>query len=105
MPSRAWPTAVGIAGGLGLDALLADPRRGHPVAAFGSLAAATERLVHQDSRVVGALYAGGLTGGVGLAGVGLARAVRRPGGVVALSALATWAVLGGTTLRREAAAM
>jgi adenosylcobinamide-phosphate synthase len=105
MPSRAWPTAVGIAGGLGLDALLADPRRGHPVAAFGSLAAATERLVHQDSRVVGALYAGGLTGGVGLAGAGLARAMRRPGGVVALSALATWAVLGGTTLRREAAAM
>jgi adenosylcobinamide-phosphate synthase len=105
MPSRAWPTAVGIAGGLGLDALLGDPRRGHPVAGFGSLAAATERLVHKDSRVVGALYAVGLTGGAGLAGAGLSRSFRRPGGVVVLSALATWAVVGGTTLRREAAAM
>jgi adenosylcobinamide-phosphate synthase len=105
MPSRAWPTAVGIAGGLGLDALLADPRRGHPVAAFGSLAAATERLVHKDSRAVGALFACGLTGGAGLAGAGLARSVRRPGDVAALTALATWAVVGGTTLRREAATM
>jgi adenosylcobinamide-phosphate synthase len=105
MPSRAWPTAVGIAGGLGLDALLADPRRGHPVAAFGSLAAATERLVHKDSRVVGALYALGLSGGAGLAGAGLSRSVRQPGGAVALTALATWAVVGGTTLRREAGAM
>jgi adenosylcobinamide-phosphate synthase len=105
MPSRAWPTAVGIAGGLGLDALLADPRRGHPVAIFGSFAAAAERLVHKDSRVVGTLYALGLTGGVGLAGAGISRSVRQPGGVVALSALATWAVVGGTTLRREAAAM
>jgi adenosylcobinamide-phosphate synthase len=105
MPSRAWPTAVGIAGGLGLDALLADPRRGHPVAAFGSLAAATERLVHKDSRAVGALYALGLSGGAGLAGAALSRSVRRPGGAVALTALATWAVVGGTTLRREAAAM
>jgi adenosylcobinamide-phosphate synthase len=100
MPSRAWPTAVGIAGGLGLDALLADPRRGHPVAAFGSLAAATERLVHKDSRAVGALYALGLSGGAGLS-----RSVRQPGGAVALTALATWAVVGGTTLRREAGAM
>ncbi|MCW2601452.1 MAG: cobalamin biosynthesis protein [Frankiales bacterium] len=105
MPSRAWPTAVGIAGGLGLDALLADPRRGHPVAAFGVLAATTERLVHKDSRTVGALYAVGLTGAAGLAGAGLVRSVRRPGGLAALTALATWVVVGGTTLRREASAM
>lgn len=105
MPSRAWPTAVGIAGGLGLDAVLADPRRGHPVAAFGSLAAAAERLVHKDSRTIGALYAVGLAGGAGLAGAGLVRSVQRPAGRAALTALATWVVVGGTSLRREADSM
>jgi adenosylcobinamide-phosphate synthase len=55
--------------------------------------------------VVGALYAIGLTGGAGLAGAGLARSVRRPGELAALTALATWAVLGGTTLHREATTM
>ncbi|MGB8651359.1 MAG: cobalamin biosynthesis protein, partial [Mycobacteriales bacterium] len=103
--TRSWPTALGIAGGLGLDALLADPRRGHPVAAFGSVAAATERLVHKDSRAVGSLYALGLTGAAALTGVAADHLVRRDGGRAALTALATWAVVGGTTLRREAAAM
>jgi adenosylcobinamide-phosphate synthase len=102
---RSWPTAVGIAGGLGLDALLADPRRAHPVAAFGALAAATERLVHRDSRLVGAVYVAGLTGGAGLLGAALAQSVRRPGALAALTALATWAVVGGTTLRGEAGTM
>ncbi len=102
---RSWPTAVGIAGGLGLDALLADPRRGHPVAAFGSLAGRADVLLHKDSLVVGTVYALGLSGGAGLLGAALTRSVRRPGGVVALTALATWAVVGGTTLRREAAVM
>jgi adenosylcobinamide-phosphate synthase len=101
----AWSTAVGIAGGLGLDALLADPRRGHPVAAFGTLAGSAERLVHRDSRAVGAAYAVGLTGAVVAGGAVLARAARRPGSTAAVTALATWAVVGGTMLRREAAAM
>ncbi len=101
----AWPSAVGLASGLGLDALLADPRRGHPVAAFGTLAGATERVVHRDSRAVGAAYALALTGGTALVGARLSRVVRRPGGRAALMALATWSVVGGTSLRREAAAM
>jgi adenosylcobinamide-phosphate synthase len=100
-----WPTAVGIAGGIGLDALLADPRRGHPVAAFGSVADRAERLVHKDSRAVGALYAAGLTGGAGLLGAGLVRGSRQPGRRAVLTAVATWAVVGGTTLRREAATL
>ena len=103
--NRAWPTAVGIAGGLGLDALMADPQQGHPVAAFGTLAAATERRVHRDSRRVGAVYAVGLTGGAGLLGAALSKSVRRPAGLAALTSLATWVVVGGTSLRREAAAM
>ena len=93
-----WPSAVGIAGGLGLDALLADPRRGHPVAAFGTVAGRAEQVLHRDSRLAGAAYTGLLVGGT----VALGRLGRRSS---VATALATWAVVGGTTLRREAAAM
>ena len=90
----AWPTAVG----LGLDAVLGDPRRAHPVAAFGTLAARAERLGYKDSRLAGAAYAVALTG----AAAGLGTLVgRRPWA----AAVATWAVVGGTTLRREARLM
>lgn len=105
MLSRAWPAAVGMAGGLGLDALLADPRRGHPVAAFGAVAARAERVLNKDSRLSGTVYTIGLVGGAGLVGAGLAHATRRPGRLAGLTALATWSVVGGTTLRREAHAM
>src|SRR4051795_2459592 len=37
------PTAAGLALGAVADLLLADPRRGHPVAGFGAAAAALER--------------------------------------------------------------
>jgi adenosylcobinamide-phosphate synthase len=97
-----WPSAAGLAGGLGLDALLGDPRRGHPVAAFGSVAARTERVLHRDSRAAGAAYAGLLGGGTALAGAVLAGRARHPAVRAALTAAATWSVVGGTTLRREA---
>lgn len=87
----AWPTAVG----LGLDAVLGDPRRCHPVAAFGTVAARAERLAYKDSRAAGAVYALGLTG----AAAGLGALLGRHRVSVAV---ATWAVVGGTTLRREA---
>jgi adenosylcobinamide-phosphate synthase len=104
LPSS-WSSAAGLAGGVGLDALLADPRRGHPVAVFGTVAARTERVVHRDSRAVGAAYALALTGGSGIAAALLAGRVRHPAGRAALTALATWSVVGGTSLRREAAAI
>jgi adenosylcobinamide-phosphate synthase len=104
--SRAgWSAPVGIAGGLGLDALLGDPRRGHPVAAFGSVAARAERVVHRDSRAVGTAYALLLSGGATLASGLLARRVRSPLVRTGLTALATWSAVGGTTLRREALSM
>lgn len=105
MPSTsaaAWPVAAGLAAGVGLDALLGDPRRGHPVAAFGSLAAVAERRVHRDSRAVGTAYAAALTALPTLAGVA---AMRVDVGAVpraALTALAAWTVLGGSSLRAEA---
>ena len=100
-----WPSAAGLAGGLGLDALLGDPRRGHPVAAFGSVAARTERVLHRDSRAAGAAYTALLSGGPALTAAALAARARHPAVRVVLTAAATWSVVGGTTLRREALAM
>ena len=104
VPRSAWPSAAGIAVGLAADALLGDPRRGHPVAGFGTVAALLERRTHRDSRAVGAAYASGLTGAAALLGAALVTG-RGAGGTAALTALATWAVVGGTSLRREAAVM
>jgi adenosylcobinamide-phosphate synthase len=98
------PDQAGLAAGLLLDALLADPRRGHPVAAFGAAAAALERRAYRDSRLVGAGYAAVLTGTAVLLGVSAVAATSaRPAARALVTALATWAVVGGTTLRREAA--
>lgn len=94
------PVAAGLALGLLVDAAVGDPRHGHPVAAFGRLATATERALYADSRVVGAGFSALLVGGAVLSGAVLGR---RPGAGV--TAAATWAVLGGTTLRREARTM
>ncbi|KNB52549.1 cobalamin biosynthesis protein [Streptomyces caatingaensis] len=104
--------ACGAALGFACDLVLADPRRGHPVAAFGRAAQSVERLLWRDHRGRGALHslvcAGGATAGAAL----LARAVRatsasRRGRAAdaALTAAATWAVLGGTSLGREARAI
>ena len=101
VPRAAWPVAAGLAAGLVADALLGDPRRAHPVAGFGAVAAALEQRAHRDSRLAGSAYALVLTGGVAAAGA----AVSRPTTAVphaGVTALATWAVVGGTTLRREA---
>ena len=48
---------MGLAAGVALDALLGDPRRGHPVAAFGRAAAALEARDYADSRLRGAAHA------------------------------------------------
>ncbi|MBV7667937.1 cobalamin biosynthesis protein [Streptomyces halstedii] len=98
--------AYGAAAGLIGDLLLGDPRRGHPVAAFGRAAAGVENRLWRDHRGWGALHtlvcAGGATGAAALA----ARAVRdRPAAAVALTAAATWTVVGGTSLGREARAI
>jgi adenosylcobinamide-phosphate synthase len=69
--------AIGAAGGWLADRLLGEPHvRPHPVAAFGSAMAAFERWTWRDSRLAGALYAGGgaslgaLAGAAVRAGVG-----------------------------------
>lgn len=96
----------GAAAGLIGDLLLGDPRRGHPVAAFGQAAGAVERVLWRDHRGWGALHAVLCAGGAAGAAALLARGVRRRGAAsVALTAAATWAVVGGTSLGREARAI
>ncbi|WP_030791041.1 cobalamin biosynthesis protein [Streptomyces sp. NRRL S-920] len=98
--------AYGAAAGLLGDLLLGDPRRGHPVAAFGRTAAAVERALWRDHRGWGALHAVVCAGGAAGAATLAARLVRRsPAASVALTAAATWAVVGGTSLGREARAI
>ncbi|MCF2533746.1 cobalamin biosynthesis protein [Yinghuangia sp. KLBMP8922] len=98
--------ALGLALGVGIDALIGDPRRGHPVAVFGTAAGALEKRMYADSRARGAAYTAvcvGATAALGVAADRLTR--RRPAARIAVTAAATWAVLGGTTLRREARAI
>jgi adenosylcobinamide-phosphate synthase len=100
------PAAAGLALGAVADLLLADPRRGHPVAGFGSAAAALERRVWRDSRTAGAAHALALTtAAAGLGGILQRAARRRPVTHALLTAAAAWAVLGGTSLGRTATTM
>ncbi|MCL7424002.1 cobalamin biosynthesis protein [Streptomyces sp. YS415] len=95
--------AYGAAAGLLGDLLLGDPRRGHPVAVFGRAAHAVERRLWRDDRGRGALHTAVCAGGAVAVGALASRAVRRsPAASVALTAVATWSVVGGTSLAREA---
>ncbi|WP_327090393.1 cobalamin biosynthesis protein [Nonomuraea sp. NBC_01738] len=96
--------AAGIALAVAVDAVLADPRRGHPVALFGRAAAALEKRLYGDARPYGVIHVALLTGAATALGVAAER-VRNPVVRTGLTAAATWAVLGGTTLAREGAAM
>ncbi|WP_328482696.1 cobalamin biosynthesis protein [Streptomyces sp. NBC_00377] len=98
--------AYGAATGLLGDLLLGDPRRGHPVAAFGRAAGAVERLLWRDHRGWGALHAVVCAGGAAGLGAVAEKAVRRsPAASVALVSAAAWAVVGGSSLVREARAV
>ncbi|MER7760081.1 cobalamin biosynthesis protein [Streptomyces sp. NPDC097619] len=103
--------AYGAAAGLVADRILGDPRRGHPVAAFGRAAAAVERSLWtarpDTQRARGVLHTAVCVGGAAAVGALAAAAVRRgPAPLrIALTAAATWAVVGGTSLGREARAI
>lgn len=99
--------AVGLLLGFGADRLLADPARWHPVSGFGRAAAACEKATYRDSRLSGVVHAAVLVGVVGALGAVTTRAARQGGwaGEAGGTAIATWAVLGGTSLGRTGAAM
>src|SRR5258705_13679854 len=71
-----WPVAAGLIAGVALDALLGDPRRGHPVAAFGRAAAALEARDYADSRGRGAAHAAACVLAVAAPAVALHRRTR-----------------------------
>lgn len=98
--------AAGLLIGFAADRRWGDPRRGHPVAAFGTVAATLERRWYADSVPRGAFHSAVLVGGVVAVGVAVEHAVRgRPLLTTAVTAAATWTVLGGRSLEREALAV
>ena len=104
VPKRArWPLALGLTAGVALDALFGDPRRGHPVAAFGRAAAALEARDYADSRRRGAAHAAACLLAVAVPAALLHRRTRgRPPWQAAAAALAVWAVTGARSLDSEA---
>ena len=98
-----WPLAAGLAAGVALDALFGDPRRGHPVAAFGRAAAALEARDYADSRRRGAAHAAACVLAAAAPAAVLHRRTRgRPPWQVAAAATAVWAVTGARSLHHEA---
>ncbi|WP_370289964.1 cobalamin biosynthesis protein [Nocardioides sp.] len=98
--------AAGLLLGVLADRVLADPRRLHPVAGFGTLAGALERRLWRDARAPGVVHTAVLVGGAIVLGAAAERASReRPALHLTLTAAATWTVLGGTSLDREVAAV
>lgn len=98
---RPDPVAAGLLAGYAADLALGDPRRGHPVAGFGNLAIALEQRTYAPRRARGIVHEALLVGAVVALGAGAARVRPR----LPVVALATWTVLGGRSLTREASAM
>ncbi len=103
--------AAGLVTGYALDLAFADPRRGHPVALFGTVAGRLEQRVWADSRAAGAAYTTMLVGGTALLAE-VASSVARGGSArrsrwqeFALVSAGTYVALGGTSLVREGDAM
>jgi adenosylcobinamide-phosphate synthase len=99
----AYAFAFGAVAGYAADAVFGDPRRGHPVAGFGRFASALERRLYRDHRGAGTAFALATAGSVAVTALVAERAVRRhPAALATLTAAATWTVLGGASLTREA---
>jgi adenosylcobinamide-phosphate synthase len=100
---HARATAAGLLAGVVLDQIAGDPRRGHPVALFGSAAGRLESRMWRDDRAAGATYAALLVAAPALLGL-LPRRLPSPW-LAAATAAGTWAVLGSRTLPAEADAV
>lgn len=97
--------AAGLLIGFAADRMLGDPQHLHPVAGFGTAAAALEQRLYADSRARGAAHTVALVGAAIVAGLAVERAARKPVAQVVATAVATWVVLGGRSLEREALAV
>ncbi len=96
--------AAGLVLGYVADRVFGDPGRGHPVAVFGSVAQQLEKLVWRDERGAGVAYVALTVGPPTLAAL-VAQARVAGAGRVALTAVLTWAALGGRSLEHEAEVM
>lgn len=98
--------ALGLALGFVADQMFGDPQRFHPVAGFGQVAAAVEQRMYADDKLCGVAHSALLVGSTGLLGLAADRfSRRRPIADAILTAAATWAVIGGRSLGREADAV
>lgn len=98
--------SLGLVLGLAADHVVPDPRRGHPVAVFGSVAVAAEHRMWADDRGPGLAYALGFVGAATALGLVFDRATAGSRNAdVVTTAACTWAVVGQAGLAREAAAM
>jgi adenosylcobinamide-phosphate synthase len=95
--------AIALLCGYAADLALGDPGRWHPVAGFGRVALALERVLYAPTRLRGALFAAVLVAAPAIAAERLAGLASRGrlGRNLVLAAL-TWAALGGRSLTREA---
>ena len=75
--SREPGLAPGLILGAALDALVADPRRRHPVALFGTAAAGVEARLWAASRARGALFAAACAVPAAALGLGAQRLAAR----------------------------
>ncbi len=97
------PAAIALGAGWAADALLGDPARFHPVAGFGHAGEALERTLWRPSRAAGTAYVAALVVPLTAAVAAVdATLRRRPWARFALGFVATWVVLGGRSLAREA---
>lgn len=98
--------ARGLVLGFVADRAFGDPKRFHPVAGFGQVAAAVEQRMYADDRLRGVAHSALLVGSTGLLGLAVDHiSRRRPALNTVCTAAATWAVLGGRSLGREADAV
>jgi adenosylcobinamide-phosphate synthase len=94
---------AGLVLGVAADAVFGDPRRGHPVALFGSAATMLERRLYAPRRTAGAGHLLACLALVAVPAVGTDRIARhRPALRVGFLAVATWTVLGARSLTRAA---
>lgn len=98
--------AIGLLLGFAADGLFGDPRRGHPVAAFGKAASKAENWLYRDDKIPGVLHSALLSGGAVAAGIAVERiGKRRPVVQMLSTAAATWIVLGGASLAEQGTAI
>jgi adenosylcobinamide-phosphate synthase len=93
--------AAGLVLGALADRALGDPVRWHPVAAFGRLALAVERVTYRPARWAGLGHVVLLAGGAATA----VRCAERVMPRLLVTMAVTWAALGGRSLEREAVAL